>query len=119
MSQREDRIREQAYRLWEEEGRPDGRADRHWSDAERLVAIEQGGHEETAPAAGGTAEAEEVARLAIDPNVLMAPEEHEPVSEIDTIHRTLEVPPARRRAHAPLADEDGALSGLAGTRLEE
>ncbi|MBS7707266.1 DUF2934 domain-containing protein [Chelatococcus asaccharovorans] len=30
MDEREHRIRERAHRLWEEEGRPEGRAERHW-----------------------------------------------------------------------------------------
>jgi hypothetical protein len=39
--QLEQRIRERAYRLWEQEGRPEGRADVHWDEATELVAIEQ------------------------------------------------------------------------------
>jgi hypothetical protein len=34
------RIRERAYRLWEEEGRPPGRALDHWDRARTLIAIE-------------------------------------------------------------------------------
>jgi len=33
----EDRIRKRAYFLWEEEGRPEGRAEFHWHKARRLV----------------------------------------------------------------------------------
>jgi hypothetical protein len=40
MSDREDRIREIAYFLWLDEGRPDGEAERHWSDAEAMVDSE-------------------------------------------------------------------------------
>ena len=36
----EDRIRLRAHRLWEDEGRPEGRADVHWEKARILVAIE-------------------------------------------------------------------------------
>lgn len=36
----EDRVRRHAYRLWEEEGCPEGRADVHWDKARELVAIE-------------------------------------------------------------------------------
>jgi hypothetical protein len=32
-----DRIKRRAYALWEEEGRPDGRAEEHWSRAEAEV----------------------------------------------------------------------------------
>ena len=33
----EDRIRLAAYGIWEEEGRPEGRARDHWQEAERRV----------------------------------------------------------------------------------
>jgi len=36
----EERVRKRAHHLWEEEGRPDGRADIHWDKARELVAIE-------------------------------------------------------------------------------
>lgn len=35
----DDRIRDEAHRLWEAEGRPDGRADRHWAEAREIVAL--------------------------------------------------------------------------------
>jgi hypothetical protein len=34
---KEERIREQAYRIWLEEGRPEGRENEHWEKAEKLV----------------------------------------------------------------------------------
>jgi len=37
----DDRVRERAYRLWVEEGCPEGRADLHWDKARELVEIEQ------------------------------------------------------------------------------
>ena len=37
----EDRVRTIAYRIWEEEGRPDGRALDHWLKAEILWDDEQ------------------------------------------------------------------------------
>ena len=37
----EERIRVRAYRLWVEEGRPEGRAADHWNLARELVAIEE------------------------------------------------------------------------------
>jgi hypothetical protein len=40
MTKAADRIRERAYRLWESEGRPDGRALAHWNMAETLIAAE-------------------------------------------------------------------------------
>lgn len=36
----DQRIRERAYRLWEEEGRPEGREAAHWEMAATLIAIE-------------------------------------------------------------------------------
>ena len=36
----EGRIREKAYELWVQEGRPEGRANDHWEKARILVAIE-------------------------------------------------------------------------------
>jgi hypothetical protein len=36
----EERVRARAYRLWQEEGCPEGRADAHWELARELVAIE-------------------------------------------------------------------------------
>ncbi len=43
MSDKEQRIREIAYFIWEEEGRPDGLADQHWRSAEAIVkSLESG-----------------------------------------------------------------------------
>jgi hypothetical protein len=38
----EARIRERAHRLWEEEGRPEGRELEHWREAERQLRAEAG-----------------------------------------------------------------------------
>jgi hypothetical protein len=35
------KIRERAHEIWEREGRPDGRAEEHWSQAERELGITQ------------------------------------------------------------------------------
>ena len=40
MVDQEQRIRARAYRIWEEEGRPEGRAEVHWDMARELIAIE-------------------------------------------------------------------------------
>jgi hypothetical protein len=37
MSDKERRIREAAYRMWEDEGRPDGQAHLHWATAARRI----------------------------------------------------------------------------------
>ena len=38
MLDQEQRIRARAYRIWEEEGRPEGRAEVHWDMAPELIA---------------------------------------------------------------------------------
>lgn len=50
----EERIRERAHRIWEEEGRPEGRAQAHWDMASELVAQQDGlrGTLEKNPAGG-------------------------------------------------------------------
>jgi uncharacterized protein YjbJ (UPF0337 family) len=37
---RERRIRDRAYELWEQEGRPDGREHAHWREAESAIDAE-------------------------------------------------------------------------------
>jgi hypothetical protein len=46
---REERIRAHAQRIWEEEGRPEGRAQEHWDMATELVAIEDNQNLATKP----------------------------------------------------------------------
>ncbi len=36
----DERIRERAYRLWLEEGQPEGKASEHWEKARELLALE-------------------------------------------------------------------------------
>ena len=36
----QDRVRARAHQIWEEEGRPEGRADAHWAIASEELAIE-------------------------------------------------------------------------------
>jgi hypothetical protein len=47
MTDHEQRIRTRAYRIWEEEGRPEGRAEVHWDMARELVAVEDNFDEDT------------------------------------------------------------------------
>ncbi|GLK85815.1 DUF2934 domain-containing protein [Ancylobacter defluvii] len=108
MDEREDRIRERAYRLWEADGCPFDRTEHYWFEAEKLIAAE-----DAANAAAASPRPE------VDPNVAMESQEHEPVSEIGTIRRALEVPPKRRGKRSPAADRKGAMSGLDGARLED
>ena len=39
---KETRIRERAYRIWQEEGEPAGKAEEHWDKARRQVEDEDG-----------------------------------------------------------------------------
>src|SRR5215467_10537421 len=88
----EDRVRERAYRLWVEEGCPEGRSDAHWDKARELVAIEDNQKLATRPARRGD-------------------ETGEPVEPIESVENTGEFPTMtdqgeeqaapRRRASAP------------------
>ncbi len=49
MDDLEQRIRERAYRIWLEEGRPEGRAKAHWDMARDLLAIEANQRDTTKP----------------------------------------------------------------------
>ncbi|GAB2176197.1 DUF2934 domain-containing protein [Dongia sp. agr-C8] len=62
---REEEIRKRAQRIWEEEGKPEGKDAQHWAQAERELdmASSQGG--ETGNA-GGFAEGSKTERTAED-----------------------------------------------------
>jgi len=47
MDDKEQRIRDVAYRLWQEDGRPEGRAEEHWRRACEIVAKEEKGGAKT------------------------------------------------------------------------
>src|SRR5262249_60839662 len=49
----DERVRQRAYRLWVEEGCPEGRSDVHWEKARELVAIEDNHKLATKPAPRG------------------------------------------------------------------
>ena len=40
MTEREERIRERAHRLWEEAGRPEGKDEKFWWEAELQIDVE-------------------------------------------------------------------------------
>ncbi|MER2536389.1 MAG: DUF2934 domain-containing protein [Rhizobiaceae bacterium] len=50
---REERIRQRAHQLWEADGRPEGRHDHHWSQAEREINDAEPAH--GTPVAPGSA----------------------------------------------------------------
>ena len=41
LDEREQAIRERAYAIWEQDGRPEGRSLAHWSQAEVEIGTEQ------------------------------------------------------------------------------
>ena len=49
-NERQNKIRERAYQIWEREGRQHGRAEDHWSQAERELAE---GQDAAPPAVNG------------------------------------------------------------------
>ncbi|MBS7696513.1 MULTISPECIES: DUF2934 domain-containing protein [unclassified Chelatococcus] len=90
MDERERRIRERAHRLWEEEGRPEGRAESHWFQAKEIVAIEEGHPEMLKPVEAAEREAAEpIEALAnagefptlTDQGEMQIPHRPEPVSD--------------------------------------
>jgi hypothetical protein len=42
MSDRDRRIENEAYRIWDEAGRPEGKGDEHWYEAEKRIAAGEG-----------------------------------------------------------------------------
>jgi hypothetical protein len=52
----EQRIRGRAYRLWVEEGQPQGKAEAHWELARIAIALEDAKPQMQRPVAGPTAE---------------------------------------------------------------
>jgi len=51
---RDQSVKERAYRIWEAEGRPEGRAEVHWDMASELVAIEESQKDTLKPHPGET-----------------------------------------------------------------
>ncbi|TCK31001.1 DUF2934 family protein [Ancylobacter aquaticus] len=146
MSTDEHAIRQRAHALWEAEGRPEGRSDDHWRRASEMLINEgnASGHGSGTFRPVDTAEAPPEAGRAvampgfpapsedggieaaerppqdppIDSTVRVDPgqQDNEPVTEIETIHRTLEIPKNRRGRTSPPHDRAGAMSGAAGSR---
>ncbi|WP_425106351.1 DUF2934 domain-containing protein [Ancylobacter sp.] len=142
MSLSDDDIRARAHRLWEADGRPDGQSDHYWFLARDMLVAEGRAMGEgasgafrpvdaaeappepvgaadgrPAPSDDGGIESAERSPVPLQPAAAEPGTDHNaPVSEIDTIRRTLEVPQSRRGAAAPADDRAGAMSGLAGSR---
>jgi hypothetical protein len=69
-SEHEERIRQRAYALWEDAGRPEGDHDRHWHEARRQIAGEDGKKGPTEELPG--AEPAEGARAVAEANLQQA-----------------------------------------------
>ena len=65
MDDREKRVREISYVIWEQEGRPEGQADRHWQAAREIVELQDAERKnvEVEPLGDHPAEAEYVTPL--------------------------------------------------------
>jgi Protein of unknown function (DUF2934) len=59
MTDDEKRIRTRARRIWEEEGRPEGRAEIHWNKARESIAVEENLEDTSKSVALPVAEAEQ------------------------------------------------------------
>ena len=73
MSEYEKQVRDIAYRLWLEEGKPLGHHERHWSEAERIAAqAAKGGAEQ------GKRANTDAAPVATEPQRTLAPAASKP-----------------------------------------
>lgn len=133
MDDRDQRIRDRAEQIWIEEGRPDGRADIHWDMATELVAIEDGQNDTLLPIGEAGEPVEPILALEntgefptmTDQGEMQNPHwpskdeaDEGPVSEIDTIHRTLEVPKEQRGKPSPVRSADGGAAPRVGSERQ-
>lgn len=103
--EREQRIRERAYRLWEEDGRPEGQADAYWQQAEQQVGAEASAAEPVRnPEPIPTAE---------DPMYpsVTGPEEVPPIEGAATGLNPEEIVEPKRASRPPRAAERAATGG--------
>ncbi|GAB4066733.1 DUF2934 domain-containing protein [Ancylobacter sonchi] len=114
MNDRDQLVREQAYRLWEAEGHPHDRAVHHWLQAEKLIPYE----DEPAPASPVVPE-QAPAPLDADTAPVLAPTggENEPAGAIASPVSDVSLKPRPKRA--PAAGVKKAPNGLAGTQTPD
>jgi len=93
----EQRIRERAYRIWQREGQPDGRAATHWERAEEEIGIEVN------------------QRFATKPNPLNEPPANrpygEPVEPLEAVENQGENPRPRKASTSRQPEEAAAKKG--------
>jgi Protein of unknown function (DUF2934) len=95
MEDLDERVKQRAYRLWVEEGCPEGRSDIHWDKARELVAIEENQKLATRPAPRG----EQVTG--------------EPVEPIESVRNAGEFPTLRDQGDQPAPKRLGVAAARA------
>ncbi|HQS08998.1 MAG: hypothetical protein B7Y12_11040 [Rhizobiales bacterium 24-66-13] len=65
MDEEQDKIRQKAYQIWQEEGCPEGRSDVHWDMARELVAQQENYLSTTKPVGDAEGRAED-STIALD-----------------------------------------------------
>lgn len=106
MADTEQRVRERAYRIWQEEGQPLGRELEHWEMARELVAIEDN------------------QRLATEPNPVAQGGDRaytrEPVEPLEAVENAGEFPTLTDQGEeqtAPRRRRSAARTGTLGTDM--
>jgi DUF2934 family protein len=98
-----ERVRQRAYELWEQEGRPDGKEEEHWRRADAEIACEE------APSAPTTSE-----ELGRAPTVAEQP--LSVTGEVPTDSPTPVTPPRRGRSPRAEAADRAVTLGTAALR---
>lgn len=93
MGDREQRIRDEAYLLWVDAGRPEGEAKKHWYEAEKRLSVENGAVDEKRPATKRGKSAVVVARNA--GNGAVATPLHKPQAKSKKAEADVKKPEAR------------------------
>ncbi|HTR10482.1 MAG TPA: DUF2934 domain-containing protein [Paraburkholderia sp.] len=73
--EREERIRQRAYQLWQDDGAPDGKSDEYWSRAEKQIAAEYDAEGATSHIASDQAGKRRLAGEPLQENDAMPPNE--------------------------------------------
>jgi Protein of unknown function (DUF2934) len=121
MGELEQRIRQKAHELWEQEGRPEGRSDVHWEKARILVAIEDD-HTSIVPVTPPKVEEASLNNNLgefpsatgndnLDPQILAPPPQPEPQAERPAAAPKTAKAPKNSKAPKPKAKERDSLLG--------
>lgn len=110
---REQRIRERAYQIWVQEGRPEGRAEAHWEEARELEGQAEVSPGATRPNPAGREESAEASGHPAERPESMAV--HGDLPGLSDQGRETPVPPSRRARRA-VAEEGHAMVQRRTTR---